>query len=245
MFSYTVEEWLLFFYIYCIFGWCFESTYVSIRTGHPVNRGFMQAPFLPLYGSGAILLLIIGNVFADSLLLTYIFSCIGATLLEFFTGWAMERMFKIKYWDYSGQPFNLDGHVCLMSSLFWGVLGIFLSRILHTPIEGALLKLSGQVKVFMVIVITTVLAGDFALSFREAMELREVLMDMVRMEGVLRDMKAQQGTAEMLLKVEKFLDKLTDIRNGIQAQLSARYEVKISREQSGQVRFKLPKSLIP
>ena len=165
--------------------------------------------------------------------------------MEFFTGWAMERMFKIKYWDYSGQPFNLDGHVCLMSSLFWGVLGIFLSRALHTPIEGALLKLPGQVKVFMVIVITAVLAGDFALSFREAMELREVLIDMVRMEGVLRDMKAQQGTAEMLLKVEKFLDKLTDIRNGIQAQLSARCEVKISREQSGQVRFELPKSLIP
>ena len=178
MFSYAVEDWLLLFYIYCVFGWCFESTYVSLRTRHPVNRGFMQAPFLPLYGSGAVLLLIIGRIFADNLLLTYIFSCIGATLLEFYTGMAMERIFKIKYWDYSRQPFNIQGHVCLMSSLFWGVLGIFLTRVLHAPVETLVLGIPGQVKVILVIVITAVLSWDFALSFRLAMELREVLMEM-------------------------------------------------------------------
>ena len=123
MFSYAIEEWLLFFYIYCVFGWCFESTYVSIRTGHPVNRGFMQAPFLPLYGSGAILLLV--------------------------------------------------------------------------------LALPEQVKVFLAVFITAVLAGDFALSFRDALDLREILIDMEKMEVILKD---------------------------VEAQLSARYEVKISRK---------------
>lgn len=220
MFYYTVEEWLFIFYIYCVFGWCFESTYVSLRTRHPVNRGFMQAPFLPLYGSGAILLLIIGRVFANSLLLTYIFSCIGATLLELFTGMAMERMFKIKYWDYSRQPFNIQGHVCLMSSLFWGVLGIFLTRVLHAPIEAFVLGLPGQVKVTIVLVITAVLSWDFALSFREARELREVLIEMEMAEAALSGLEAQHL---------RELEKLADIRNGIQAELSARYEVKISR----------------
>lgn len=220
MFYYTVEEWLFIFYIYCVFGWCFESTYVSLRTRHPVNRGFMQAPFLPLYGSGAILLLIIGRVFENSLLLTYIFSCIGATLLELFTGMAMERMFKIKYWDYSRQPFNIQGHVCLMSSLFWGVLGIFLTRVLHAPIEAFVLGLPGQVKVTIVLVITAVLSWDFALSFREAMELREVLIEMEMAEAALSGLEAQHL---------RELEKLADIRNGIQAELSARYEVKISR----------------
>jgi uncharacterized membrane protein len=230
MFSYAIEEWLLFFYIYCVFGWCFESTYVSIRTGHPVNRGFMQAPFLPLYGSGAILLLIIGNIFANSLLFTYIFSCLGATLLEFFTGYTMERMFKIKYWDYSKQPFNLQGHVCLMSSLFWGVLGIFLTRVLHAPIENFVLALPEQVKVFLAVFITAVLAGDFALSFRDALDLREILIDMEKMEVILKDVVAQQVSDQKLLKVKAFSDKLEIIRNGIQAQLSARYEVKVSRK---------------
>ena len=229
MFSYAVEDWLLLFYIYCVFGWCFESTYVSVRTGHLVNRGFMRAPFLPLYGSGAILLLIIGRIFADSLLLTYIFGCICATLLEFFTGMAMERMFKIKYWDYSRQPFNIQGHVCLMSSLFWGVLGIFLTRVLHAPIEAFVLEIPGPVKVILVLVITSVLSWDFVLSFKAAMELRSVLIEMKEAEAVLRDLERQQVTEEKSLKVKMFLEKLAGIRSGIQAELSARYEVKISK----------------
>lgn len=230
MFSYAVEDWLFLFYIYCVFGWCFESTYVSLRTGHPVNRGFMQAPFLPLYGSGAVLLLIIGRIFSNSLLLTYIFSCIGATLLELFTGLAMERMFKIKYWDYSGQPFNIQGHVCLMSSLFWGVLGIFLTRVLHAPVEAFVLGLPEQVKVTLVLVITAILSWDFALSFRSAMELREVLIEMEEAEAVLKGMESQQISEEKRVKIKKFLEKLAGIRKGIQAELSTRYEVKISRK---------------
>ena len=122
-----------------------------------------------------------------------------------------------------------------MSSLFWGVLGIFLTRVLHGPIEEFIFGVPGQVKVFSVLVITAILAGDFALSFRDALELREVLIDIEKMEGMLKGMevqqlnvlKPQQGAAEELIKIEKFLEKLENIRNGIQAQLSARYEVKI------------------
>jgi uncharacterized membrane protein len=139
-------------------------------------------------------------------------------------------MFKIKYWDYSKQPFNLQGHVCLMSSLFWGVLGIFLTRILHAPIENFVLALPEQVKVFLAVFITAVLAGDFALSFRDALDLREILIDMEKMEVILKDVEAQQVSDQKLLKVKVFSDKLAIIRNDIQAQLSARYEVKISRK---------------
>ena len=97
MFSYSVKEWLLLFYIYCFLGWCFESAYVSLRTGHLVNRGFMRAPFLPLYGSGAILLLWVSKVFEGNILLTYVVGLIAATLLELFTGMIMEMIFQIKF----------------------------------------------------------------------------------------------------------------------------------------------------
>ena len=117
-----------------------------------------------------------------------------------------------------------------MASMFWGVLGIFLTRILHVPIENFVLGLPGPGKVFLVVFITAVLAGDFALSFRDALELREVLTEMEKMEDILREMEAEQGGTDKILKIEKFLDKLASIRNGIQAQLSARYEVKISNK---------------
>ena len=57
MYTYQWHQWLAFFYIYCFFGWIFESSYVSLKEGHFVNRGFLRLPMLPLYGTGAVMML--------------------------------------------------------------------------------------------------------------------------------------------------------------------------------------------
>ncbi len=89
MYSYTIIQWLFFFYFYCFFGWCFESCYVSLKSKRWVNRGFMKGPFLPLYGSGALLLLVVSKAFIGDWCAGYIAGCIGATIFEYFTGVAM------------------------------------------------------------------------------------------------------------------------------------------------------------
>ena len=58
MLGYTWIQWLFFFFFYSFFGWCFESTYVSLHEKRFVNRGFIRGPFLPLYGTGALMMLI-------------------------------------------------------------------------------------------------------------------------------------------------------------------------------------------
>ena len=100
---YTIFQWLMLFYLYCFFGWCFESTYVSLKQRHFVNRGFMRGPFLPIYGSGAIMMLVVSMPVRDSLVLTYVTGMLGATALEYVTGVAMEALFKVRYWDYCNQ----------------------------------------------------------------------------------------------------------------------------------------------
>ena len=95
MFGYNGFQWLFFFYMYCFFGWCFESTFVSLKSKKLVNRGFMRGPFLPLYGSGAIMMLVVSMPFRDNVLLTYIAGVIGATALEYVTGVVMEALFKM------------------------------------------------------------------------------------------------------------------------------------------------------
>ena len=134
MYHYTAIQWLFFFYFYCFFGWCFESTYVSIKSRKLVNRGFMRGPFLPLYGSGAIMMLVVSMPFQDNLVLVYIAGCIGATVLEYVTGVTMEALFKVRYWDYSKNKFNFQGHICLGSSLAWGGLTILMTEFIHKPI---------------------------------------------------------------------------------------------------------------
>ena len=188
--NYTWIQWLFFFYFYCFFGWCFESSYVSIKERKPVNRGFMRGPFLPLYGTGALMMLIVSAPFRDNLFLTYIAGCIGATVLEYATGVVMEALFRVRYWDYSDQPFNFQGHICLGSSLAWGGLTILMTRVIHQPIENFVLAIPEGILTMITMVLSIGIAADFTLSFKAAMDLRDVL---IRMEEAKKEMQHLQG----------------------------------------------------
>ena len=122
-----------------------------------VNRGFLRLPMLPLYGSGAVMMLWVSLPFQDSLILTYISGVIGATALEYVTGYVMERLFKIRYWDYSNQPFNVHGYICLSSSIAWGFLTIFMTHLIHKPIERAVLAMPLYWDLFFVFFVTVLL----------------------------------------------------------------------------------------
>ena len=186
MYSYTMTQWLFFFYFYCFAGWCFESAYVSIKSRELTNRGFLRGPFLPIYGSGAIMMLVVSMPFQDNIFLTYIAGCIGATALEYVTGVAMEALFKVRYWDYSKNRFNFQGHICLGSSLAWGVLTILMTELIHVPVEALVLSIPGGLLTVATYLLTAVLFADFALSFKAAIDLRNVLM------------KMEQAKAEMM-----------------------------------------------
>ena len=141
MYTYAWYHWLTFFYIYCFCGWVFESTYVSLKQHHFVNRGFLRLPMLPLYGTGAVMMLWVSLPVKNNLFLVYCSGVVAATLLEYVTGYVMERLFKVRYWDYSNQKFNLHGYICLTSSIAWGFLTIFMTEVIHKPIEHFVLNL--------------------------------------------------------------------------------------------------------
>ena len=200
MYSYTLEQWLFFFYFYCFFGWCFESAYVSLKKRHPVNRGFMRGPFLPLYGSGAIMMLVVSMPFQDNLWLTYIAGCIGATTLEYVTGVAMEALFKVRYWDYSKQKFNFQGQICLTSTLAWGGLTILMTRGLHKPIERLVMAIPVNILELVIMTLTICVVVDFTLSFKAAIDLRDILFKM-------------EEAKEELERIQKRLDVVIAISN--------------------------------
>ncbi|MDE6882903.1 MAG: hypothetical protein K2P48_07280 [Lachnospiraceae bacterium] len=182
MIQYKAFQWLFFFYFYCFFGWCFESSYVSLKSGKLVNRGFMRGPFLPLYGSGAIMMLVVSMPFRDNILLTYIAGVIGATSLEYITGVTMEALFKVRYWDYSNQRFNFQGHICLSSSIAWGFLTILMTRVVHMPIEQFVMSIPGNLLFPVTMALTVYIVVDFTLSFKAAMEIRDILVKMQRLK---------------------------------------------------------------
>lgn len=198
MYQYTVIEWLFFFYFYCFFGWIFESTFVSVKSRHFVNRGFMRGPFLPIYGSGAIMMLVVSMPFQDNIILTYFAGCLGATVLEFVTGMTMEALFKVRYWDYSNQKFNYKGHICLSSTVAWGFLTIFMTEFLHKGVEEIVFTIPEMVVTLLTVVLSICLTVDFTLSFKAAMDLRDIL---IGLEKAREEMERIQKRVDVLIAV--------------------------------------------
>lgn len=200
MFNYTGMQWLFFFYFYCFGGWCFESVYVSLKSRKWVNRGFMRGPFLPLYGSGAIMMLVVSRPFADNIVLTYIAGVIGATALEYVTGVAMEALFKMRYWDYSNRFLNFQGHICLRSSLTWGLFTVLMTRVIQRPIENMMYRIPVQALYYGTVILTIYIVADFTLSFKAALDLRDILVKIVK-------------AREELLRMQKRLDVMIAFNN--------------------------------
>lgn len=198
MYSYTIIQWLFFFYFYCFFGWCFESTFVSIKNKKLVNRGFMRGPFLPIYGTGAIMMLVVSMPFQGNIFLVYIAGCIGATALEFVTGVLMESLFKIRYWDYSNQKFNICGYICLTSSLAWGGLTILMTSVVHKYVQATVFIIPHNWLTFITFVLTAIVCADFALSFKAAMDLREIL---VKLEKAKKELEHIQKRLDVIIAV--------------------------------------------
>lgn len=175
-YHYTFIQWLLFFFIYCFLGWVWESCYVSAKNREWINRGFLHGPMLPIYGSGAIIVLLCTIGVRDQIVLTFLFGMIGATILEYVTGACMERLFRVRYWDYSHMPLNLKGYICLPVSLGWGAFSVLLVRVIHVPIENLVLQIPERIAEVVSVVCSSAFAVDFTLSFSEAMDLRDMLI---------------------------------------------------------------------
>ena len=200
MYTYILPQWVFIFYLYCFLGWCFESLVVSVTEKKWVNRGFMRGPFLPLYGSGGIMMLLVSMPFQDNILLVYVAGCIGATALEFVTGVVMEALFKVRYWDYSDKKFQFKGYICLGSTLAWGLLTILMTEVIHKWIEGFVLAIPINWLTAITLILTALIFSDFALSFRAALDLRDILV------------KLDQAKKEMVL-MQKRLDVIIALTN--------------------------------
>jgi uncharacterized membrane protein len=203
-----IMQWMLYFYIYCFLGWIFESCYVSLKERRWTNRGFLRGPFLPIYGSGAVMMLVVSEPFRDNLVLTYFAGVVGATVLEYVTGAALEAIFKVRYWDYSYQKFNIKGYICLSSSIAWGFFTIGMNEYLHPAILKLLEPIPVAVQVLLTGGVSIYFVVDTIMSVKDALDLRDVLL---KIEEAREDMERLQKRMEVALafadeQMEEFLE---------------------------------------
>ena len=127
-------RFLWIFFIYAFLGWCTEVSYAALVTGKFVNRGFLNGPVCPVYGFGVVIVLAGLSPLEDNLLLLFLGSLVLTSALEWLTGFVLEKLFHQRWWDYSDQPFNLSGYVCLRFSVAWGFACLFVVKLLHPTV---------------------------------------------------------------------------------------------------------------
>lgn len=184
--SYSLLQVIVFFFIYCFIGWIWETGYVSCRTGHFVNRGFLHGPMIPIYGFGAMGILFATLPVKDNLYLVFFSGMIAASILELVTGCTMEAIFHVRYWDYTNIPTNVRGYISLPTSLVWGIFSVLMVKYVHVPIERFVFQLSQLQLELCSVVLVSIGSMDFALSTREALDLKEILSHISELERVKR-----------------------------------------------------------
>lgn len=196
---YTLHHWLLLFYIYCLIGWIWESCYVSLKNYKWVNRGFLKGPLLPIYGSGAIVVLISTLKVENNLVLVFIIGMISATILEYITGVVMDKLFHVRYWDYTKEPFNINGHICLISSLTWGVFSVLLVRFVNPNIESLVTIIPDRISEIISYIITIFITIDGVQSFNAAMDLKNILVKFTERNETIINIKKRIEIVEVFV----------------------------------------------
>ena len=149
-------EYALFFFLYAFMGWCCEVAFAAFKTRSFVNRGFLNGPICPIYGVGVVLVVTLLKPFNESIGLLYVGAFVVTSVLEWLTGFVLEKLFHEKWWDYSDMPLNIQGYVCLLFSLLWGVGCVFIVRVVH-PLVKTGVRLMPEVIGWVLLAILVVL----------------------------------------------------------------------------------------
>ncbi len=194
------------FIIYSFCGWIAETIYCSLLQGKFVYRGFLNGPICPIYGFGALMVIYLLQPFHKSnLLVLFIASFLVTSILEYGTSFVMERIFDMKWWDYSTKFMNINGRVCLRNSTMFGLLSLFLVKFAHPGITKLLESLPRNLVLIFTVVTLALILIDFMLTVSSLLDLKDRLASV---ENYLKELEAtienKLGTQKLKARFENF-----------------------------------------
>ena len=196
---------ILYFFVYGFLGWCTEVIFAAFKQHRFVNRGFLNGPICPIYGVGVTLVIACLEAFQSNLLLLYSSSVILVTVLEGVTGWAMDKLFHNKWWDYSKLPFNIGGYVCLLFSLIWGVACVFIVYFVHPLIHQVLSLIPHTAGIALIAILGIALLSDMIVTTSAIVKFNQYLELLKHITDELHAISNQIG-AELYQNVMHVLD---------------------------------------
>ncbi|MCI8404354.1 MAG: putative ABC transporter permease [Clostridia bacterium] len=158
--GYSFYELICLFFIYAFLGWCIEVIFCGLEEGHFINRGFLNGPVCPIYGVGGVTVILCLTPISGNIPLLFVGSAILTSFLELVTGFALDKIFHARWWDYSDMPFNIGGYICLKFSVYWGLVCIALMKGIHPVIFDLVHIVPKFLGVILIIFLSAVFITD-------------------------------------------------------------------------------------
>ena len=179
------------FFVYGLLGWCAEVIFAAVKEHRLVNRGFLCGPICPIYGFGMVALLYAARALGApglplSVPVVFVVGGVLTTLLELVAGWGLYRLFRIRWWDYTGIPFNLGGYICPQFSLLWGLGSVVMVNGLHPLLARLGDRIPLQALLPLDLILLLVFAVDTAASAAAAAGLDRKLKEIDELRARLR-----------------------------------------------------------
>lgn len=138
----TFKRVLMYFIIYSFLGFVVETIFGMLTKGVIESRkSCFYGPFCCIYGLGAAIMIPGLQRFKRNNWTLAIGGMIEGSIIEYVVSWIGEIIFQIKWWDYSNMPLNINGRICLLYSIFWGILAVVLLRLVNPFIERTIEKM--------------------------------------------------------------------------------------------------------
>lgn len=243
LFGYEFYYIFYIFVLYGVFGWIYESCLVSAQKKSLINRGFLNGPIIPLYGSGALLVYVAFWTTRDNYILTFVGGMCLATLLEYLTSLIMELLFHTRWWDYSKFPLNLRGRICLPVSLFWGVLTLIMLHILQPQIDyiiGIIPRSIGEIAGYVIIPIFIL---DTISTVKSTYKFDRIL---AKLNDLRQDMTEYVSATRIYGTGEELIGRLSNIRmQSLFTELKSSLDTKIHNSKISKISMTELKDLKP
>lgn len=204
---------LICFTIYSFIGWIIETTAISISEKHFVNRGFLNGPFIPVYGFGGVILELILGQLPKNVVLIFLGGVIITSTLEYFTGFLLETIFHAKWWDYSNFKINLKGRICLVNSLLFGLLAVALIFFIDPVVKSIVLNIPENVMITISIIVILYFILDISATIKSMNLLNSRLEKINLTMGDLKEKLGSNDSYESLditQKKNKFNEMIAD-----------------------------------
>lgn len=210
------------FFVYAFLGWCTEVSFAALTSGKFVNRGFLNGPVCPIYGCGVVIVLFFLEPLRENTLLLFLGSVVLTSVLEWLTGFVLERIFHQRWWDYSNEPFNLGGYICLRFSIAWGLACLLVVDVIHPTIHWLITLIPHTLGLVLLAVFSAAMVVDLAATVRTIARINRQLTQLDELAGRIKSLSNELGESladRVLDAAEKggeLRDNLEDVKDALE-----------------------------